>query len=110
MVRGRKPQLSMIIDNVVKCEGKTKDEIVNNLRDLYMNEVFYMKIGSNALLSVNPQRPVDSSTDEILEKYTEVALDTSNENKRKLSPHIFEMVCNAYFHMFRNKEDQSIIL
>jgi len=102
--------LSMIIDNVVNCEGKSKDEIVNNLRDLYMNEVFYMKIGSNALLSVNPMREVESSNDETLEKYTEIALDTSNEGKRKLSPHIFEMVCNAYFHMHRNKEDQSIIL
>jgi len=105
MVRGRKPQLSNIIDNVVNCEGKTKDEIVNNLRDLYANEVYYMKIGSNALLSVNPLRPVESSSNETLEKYTEYALDISDEKKPKLSPHIFEMVCNAYFHMYRNKED-----
>jgi len=36
----------------------------------------------NVLLSVNSQRPVESSNEEMLERYTEIALDTSNENKQ----------------------------
>ncbi|KAH0840289.1 P-loop containing nucleoside triphosphate hydrolase protein [Lanmaoa asiatica] len=49
-----------------------------------------------------------SNTDSILQRYAADYQDTA-ENKVLLPPHIFQLANNAYYHMRRMAQDQSLI-
>ena len=85
------------------------DVIVACLRERFMTDHIYTKIGSSALVALNPHKYISSNSDSVLQKYAAEYRDTS-EHKQPLPPHIFQLANNAYFHMKRTSQDQSIIL
>jgi chitin synthase len=85
------------------------DLIVSCLRERFMSESIYTNIGTNSLVAVNPHKYVSSNADSVLQKYAAEYRDTS-ENKSPLSPHIFQLANNAYYHMKRTTQDQSILI
>lgn len=85
------------------------DVIVTCLRERFMTDTIYTSVGSSALVAVNPHKYVPSNADSILQKYAADYRDTS-ENKTPLPPHIFQLANNAYYHMRRTAQDQSIVI
>jgi chitin synthase len=85
------------------------DLIVSCLRERFMSESIYTNIGTNSLVAVNPHKYVSSNADSVLQKYAAEYRDTS-ENKSPMSPHIFQLANNAYYHMKRTTQDQSILI
>lgn len=85
------------------------DLIVSCLRERFMSESIYTNIGTNSLVAVNPHKYVSSNGDSVLQKYASDYRDTS-ENKSPIPPHIFQLANNAYYHMKRTTQDQSILI
>ncbi|KAH7883110.1 glycosyltransferase family 2 protein [Phlebopus sp. FC_14] len=85
------------------------DIIVSCLRERFMSESIYTSVGTSSLVVVNPHKYVPSNADSVLQKYAADYRDTS-ENKLPLPPHIFQLANNAYYHMRRTVQDQSILL
>ncbi|KAF8121277.1 P-loop containing nucleoside triphosphate hydrolase protein [Boletus edulis] len=85
------------------------DVIVTCLRERFMSDTIYTNIGSSALVAVNPHKYVASNADSLLQKYAAYYRDTT-ENKTPLPPHIFQLANNAYYHMRRTIQDQSLIM
>lgn len=85
------------------------DVIVTCLRERFMSDTIYTSVGSSALVAVNPHKYVASNADSILQKYAADHRDTA-ENKAPLPPHIFQLANNAYYHMRRTAQDQSLII
>lgn len=84
------------------------DIIVSCLRERFMSETIYTNIGTSAIVTVNPHKYVPSNADSILMKYAAEYRDAS-EHKEYLPPHIFQLANNAYYHMRRTAQDQSIV-
>ncbi|KAG1818874.1 glycosyltransferase family 2 protein [Suillus variegatus] len=87
----------------------SEDLIVSCLRERFMSESIYTNIGTNSLVAVNPHKYVSSNGDSVLQKYASDYRDTT-ENKSPLAPHIFQLANNAYYHMKRTAQDQSILI
>ncbi|TFK32154.1 glycosyltransferase family 2 protein [Crucibulum laeve] len=84
------------------------DIIVACLRERFMADSIYTNIGSSGLVALNPHKYVPSNADSVLYKYAAEHRETS-EHKEKLPPHIFQIANNAYYHMRRTTQDQSIL-
>lgn len=74
-----------------------------------MNENIYTSVGTSGIVAVNPHKYVPSNADSVLMKYAAEYRDSS-EHKEALPPHIFQLANNAYYHMRRTAQDQSIVL
>ncbi|KAI0062534.1 glycosyltransferase family 2 protein [Artomyces pyxidatus] len=85
------------------------DIIVSCLRERFMSDTIYTNIGTSALVALNPHKYVSSNADSILHKYAAEYRNTA-DGKERLPPHIFQLANNAYYHMRRTTQDQSIIL
>ncbi|KAF8513208.1 glycosyltransferase family 2 protein [Gautieria morchelliformis] len=85
------------------------DIIVSCLRERFLNDQIYTSIGSHALVAVNPHKYVASNADSLMFKYAAEYRDTSGE-KVQAAPHIFQLANNAYYHMRRTGQDQSIVM
>lgn len=86
----------------------SNDIIVSCLRERFMLDNIYTSVGSSTLVVVNPHKYVPSNADSVLHKYAAEYRDTSPE-KIPLPPHIFQLANNAYYHMRRTTQDQSIL-
>lgn len=73
-----------------------------------MADTIYTNLGSSALVALNPHKYVSSSSDSVMYKYAAEYRDTSHP-KLPLPPHIFQLANNAYYHMKRTTQDQSLI-
>ncbi|KAJ7117961.1 glycosyltransferase family 2 protein [Mycena crocata] len=96
------------VTDLSKLASLSDDVIVACLRERFMSDTIYTNIGSNGLVALNPHKYVSSSADSIMHKYAAEYRDTS-EHKEPLPPHIFQLANNAYYHMKRTTQDQSII-
>lgn len=85
------------------------DIIVSCLRERFLNDQIYTRIGSHALVAVNPHKYVSSNADSVMLTYAAEHRDTSGE-KAQTNPHIFQLANNAYYHMRRTGQDQSILM
>lgn len=74
-----------------------------------MSDNIYTNIGTAALVAVNPHKYVPTNSDSVMHKYAAEYRNTS-ETKEQLPPHIFQLANNAYYHMRRTTQDQSILL
>lgn len=84
------------------------DLIVACLRERFMADNVYTSVGTSALVALNPHKYVSSNADSIMQKYAAEYRDTAGHNE-KLPPHIFQLANNAYYHMRRTSQDQSIL-
>ena len=86
----------------------SEDIIVSCIRERFMTDNIYTNIGTSALVAVNPHKYVPSNSDAVLHKYAAEYRDTSPD-KIRLPPHIFQLSNNAYYHMRRTTQDQSML-
>ena len=100
-------QLEQVID-LSTLSPVSEDIIVSCIRERFMTDNIYTNIGSSALVAVNPHKYVPSNSDAVLQKYAAEYRDTAPD-KVRLPPHIFQLANNAYYHMRRTAQDQSIL-
>ncbi|KAF7347345.1 Glycosyltransferase family 2 protein [Mycena venus] len=96
------------VDDLASLSAPSDDAIVACLRERFMSDNIYVGIGSSGLVALNPHKYVSSNSDSVMHKYAANYRDTS-EDKEQLPPHIFQLVNNAYYHMRRTTQDQSIL-
>ncbi|KAI0922672.1 hypothetical protein AcV5_009583 [Taiwanofungus camphoratus] len=101
-------QLEAVTD-LATLSPVSEDIIVSCLRERFMSDNIYTSIGTSALVAVNPHKYVSSNSDSVLHKYAAEYRDTSPSMVRE-PPHIFQLANNAYYHMRRTSQDQSILL
>lgn len=97
------------VDDLTTLAPVNEDIIVSCIRERFMSDTIYTNIGSSALVAVNPHKYIPSNSDAVLHKYAAEYRDTS-PGKTPLPPHIFQLANNAYYHMRRTTQDQSILL
>ncbi|KAJ7647442.1 glycosyltransferase family 2 protein [Roridomyces roridus] len=96
------------VTDLATLSSVSDDVIVACLRERFMADAIYTDLGSSALVALNPHKYVSSSSDSVLYNYAAEYRDT-NDQKLPLPPHIFQLANNAYFHMKRTSQDQSIV-
>ncbi|KAG6333627.1 hypothetical protein ID866_5463 [Astraeus odoratus] len=96
------------VTDIASLSPLSDDVIVSCLRERFMSDTIYTRIGSSTLVAVNPHKYVPSNADSVLHKYAAEYRDTSPQ-KTLLPPHIFQLANNAYYHMRRTTQDQSIL-
>ncbi len=100
-------QLETVTD-LATLSPVSEDIIVSCIRERFMTDNIYTNIGTSALVAVNPHKYVPSNSDAVLHKYAAEYRDTSPD-KVRLPPHIFQLANNAYYHMRRTAQDQSML-
>lgn len=98
------------VDDLSQLSSISDDIIVSCIRERFMSDNIYTGVGSHALVAVNPHKYVSSNADSVLQKYATDFRNTTDRRESKLPPHVFQLANNAYFHMRRTSQDQSIIL
>jgi chitin synthase len=96
------------VTDLAALSSLSDDVIVACLRERFMSDTIYTNIGSSGLVALNPHKYVPTSADSVMHKYAAEYRNTS-EDKEPLPPHIFQLANNAYYHMKRTTQDQSII-
>ncbi|KAJ6586612.1 glycosyltransferase family 2 protein [Mycena sp. CBHHK59/15] len=96
------------VTDLATLSALSDDVIVSCLRERFMSDTIYTRIGSWGLVAVNPHKYVPTNADSVLHKYAADYRDTS-DGKDQLPPHIFQIANNAYYHMKRTAQDQSIV-
>ncbi|KAI9591321.1 chitin synthase-domain-containing protein [Syncephalis fuscata] len=94
--------------DLVALDTPKDADIVQALQDRYSRDTTYTRLGSRAIISVNPDRTLSNVNDATCEEYVAEYRDTSGQ-RRILEPHLFQLTANAYLHMRRTGVDQSII-
>jgi chitin synthase len=79
------------------------------LRERFMADTIYTRIGPAALVAVNPHKYVASDGDAVLHSYAQEFRDTQ-PGRTPLAPHVFQLANNAYYHMRRTAQDQCILM
>jgi|SRR5258706_527816 len=100
------------LDNVVnlsQLSNVTDDSIVACLRERFLKDSTYTRVGSSAIVAVNPHKYVASNSDTVLVSYAQEYRDTSATKIYK-EPHVFQLANNAYYNMQRTGQDQCILL
>ncbi|KAI0027842.1 glycosyltransferase family 2 protein [Vararia minispora EC-137] len=97
------------VEDLATLSQISDDVIVSCLRERYLSDTIYTRIGPSVLVAVNPHKYVPSNADSVLHKYAQEYRSTAPE-KPRLPPHIFQLANNAYYHMRRTTQDQSILL
>lgn len=100
------------LDNVVnlsQLSSVTDEFIVSCLRERFLKDLTYTRVGSSAIVAVNSHKYVASSSDTVLVSYAHEHRDTS-ANKIYKEPHVFQLANNAYYNMRRTGQDQCILL
>ncbi|KAH7106969.1 glycosyltransferase family 2 protein [Auriculariales sp. MPI-PUGE-AT-0066] len=85
------------------------ETMIAALRERFLTDNIYTAIGTFALVAVNPHKYVSSNSDAVLQQYATEYRDTP-AIRTYLPPHIFQLANNAYYHMRRTGQDQSILL
>ncbi|QRW11374.1 Myosin head (motor domain) [Ceratobasidium sp. AG-Ba] len=83
------------------------DIVVSCLRECFLSDAIYTAVGSHALVALNPHKYVNSVADLVLMQYASEYRNTDLDVPRE--PHIFQLANNAYYHMRRTTQDQSIV-
>ena len=96
------------VDDLATLSPISDDIIVSCLRERFMADTIYTNVGSSAIVAVNPHKYVPSNSDSVLHKYASEYRDTT-PTRVPLPPHIFQLANNAYYHMRRTQQDQSIL-
>lgn len=97
------------VDDLATLSPISDDIIVSCLRERFMADTIYTNVGSSAIVAVNPHKYVPSNSDSVLHKYASEYRDTTPA-RVPLPPHIFQLANNAYYHMRRTQQDQTILM
>ncbi|KAJ7490013.1 hypothetical protein B0H11DRAFT_2229526 [Mycena galericulata] len=91
---GAAQQMEAVMD-LAGLSFVSDDVIVACFRERFLSDTIYINLSTPALVALNPQ-------------YAAAYRDTG-EHKAPLPPHIFQLANNAYYHMKRTPQDQSIL-
>jgi chitin synthase len=97
------------VNDLTTLTPLSDDAIVSCIRERFLSDTIYNGIGSSAVVVINPHKYVSSNADSVLHKYA-AEYRSISKDKEPLPPHIFQLANNAYYHMRRTTQDQSIIL
>ncbi|KAG8895612.1 hypothetical protein FRB99_000429, partial [Tulasnella sp. 403] len=97
------------VSDLAALSSISDDIIVACLRERFLQDNIYTNLGSSALVAVNPHKYVTSNADSVLMQYCAEYRDTAEEKTYK-PPHVFQLASNAYYHMRRTGQDQSILI
>lgn len=97
------------VNDLVALSPLSDDTIVSCIRERFLSDTIYSNISNCALVAVNPHKYVPTNADSVLHKYASEYRSIS-QDKELLPPHIFQLANDAYYHMRRTTQDQSIIL
>ncbi|KZV71243.1 glycosyltransferase family 2 protein [Peniophora sp. CONT] len=97
------------VEDLSQLQGLSDETIVSCLRERFLSDTIYTRIGSAALVAVNPNKYVSSNADSVMHKYAG-EYRAAQPDKAPQPPHIFQFANNAYYHMRRTTQDQSILL
>lgn len=100
-------QLEAVTD-LTSLTPVSDDIIVSCIRERFMTDNVYTNIGTSGLVAVNPHKYVSTNSDSVMHQYAAEYRETL-EGKDPLPPHIFQMANNAYYHMRRTTQDQSVV-
>ncbi|KAI8387999.1 chitin synthase [Radiomyces spectabilis] len=103
-----KSSVTAMHSDLVDIVNVTEEEILSTLRARFQQDKIFTRLGSSILLCINPFKDVRSTIEEQSQRYLAEYKDTSDTPR--LDPHIFQHVNQAYFHMRRTGQDQSIML
>ncbi|KAI8368723.1 chitin synthase-domain-containing protein [Blakeslea trispora] len=101
-------QLSLYED-LADIQQVTEDHLITALRDRFLGNQLYTRIGTSSLLFINPYKDCREEIEQISQNYLAEYKITDNRHE-KLPAHIFQHVNQSYFHMRRTGSNQSIIL
>jgi chitin synthase len=88
-----------------------EESILQLLQTRFKADQPYTQLGSNRLIVVNPQKPLELLNDTTLETYGQHGYkDLQPENLRSLEPHVYDMATQVYLLMRRRGEAQTILL
>eukprot|EP01111_Echinosteliopsis_oligospora_P014913 TRINITY_DN5735_c1_g3_i1.p1 TRINITY_DN5735_c1_g3~~TRINITY_DN5735_c1_g3_i1.p1 ORF type:complete len:1138 (+),score=396.14 TRINITY_DN5735_c1_g3_i1:202-3615(+) len=90
------------LDDMTLLSKVTNDQILDNLRKRYDNDIIYTSIG-DVLISVNPFKMIDIYGSEMLQEYV-------GRSRIELPPHVFAVAESAYRAMVNDKENQCVII
>lgn len=96
------------VNDLTTLSPLSDDAIVSCIRERFLSDTIYTAISNSAIVAVNPHKYVATNADSVLHKYA--AEHRSISEDKGLPPHIFQLANNAYYHMRRTTQDQSIIL
>ena len=96
------------VSDLTTLNTPSDDVIVNCLRERFMSDNIYTGVSTSALVVVNPHKYVSSNADSVLHNYAAEYRDTT-PGRIPLPPHIFQLANNAYYHMRRTGQDQSML-
>ena len=97
------------VEDLAQLQGLSDETIVSCLRERFLSDTIYTRVGSSALVAVNPNKYVPSNADSVMHKYAG-EYRAAQPDKAQQPPHIFQLANNAYYHMRRTTQDQSILL
>ncbi|QRV84830.1 chitin synthase [Ceratobasidium sp. AG-Ba] len=100
-------KLESVDDLAALFPSISDDIIVSCLRERFLSDTIYTAVGSHALVALNPHKYVNSVADSVLMQYASEYRNTDVDVPRE--PHIFQLANNAYYHMRRTTQDQSIV-
>ncbi|OBZ87832.1 Chitin synthase 8 [Choanephora cucurbitarum] len=101
-------QLSLYED-LAAIQQVTEDHLVTALRDRFLANQLYTRIGTSSLLFINPYKDCREEIEQISQNYL-AEYKVTDSRHEKLPSHIFQHVNQSYFHMRRTGSNQSIIL
>ncbi|CAG8584609.1 9735_t:CDS:2 [Ambispora leptoticha] len=95
--------------DITKIQSISPDSITAFLKDRHQKDVIYSRINQSVLVAINPYKELPIFSDATVQEYVSDYKDTSSQ-RTKLPPHAFQLASQAYLHMRRTGQDQSIIL
>lgn len=95
--------------DLTTIQNPTQDSVASVLKERFNKDVIYTRINSSALVAVNPYKDLAIFSDATVQEYVADYKDTSGQ-RSQLPPHAFQIASQAYLHMRRTGQDQSIIL
>lgn len=101
-------KLESVDDLAALFPSISDDIIVSCLRERFLSDTIYTAVGSHALVALNPHKYVNSVADSVLMQYASEYRNTDPDGEPR-EPHIFQLANNAYYHMRRTTQDQSIV-
>ncbi|KAG9095195.1 hypothetical protein FS749_010895 [Ceratobasidium sp. UAMH 11750] len=101
-------KLESVDDLAALFPSISDDIIVSCLRERFLSDTIYTAVGSHALVALNPHKYVNSVADTVLMQYASEYRNTDSNGPSR-EPHIFQLANNAYYHMRRTTQDQSIV-
>lgn len=94
-------------NDLTLTETQTETEIAQTLRDRFVRDVVYTRIGPRVMVTINPGKPLASSNEATCAEYVE---EYKNPTGEPLNPHVFQVASGAYLHLRRTGLDQAIVL